>query len=237
MPQTDTEPKKELTVCTGQSEIDKRLGGGIPMGSLVLLEGQSDSGKSVLVQQMTWSSLQNNLRILFYTTENTVRSLDKQMESLGLSITDYILLGWVKIFQIKSTISMRDNAFGTIVKGIEAHPEYKVVVVDAVTPFIAHSSTEEIIRYFEACKGLCDSGKTILNVAHTYAFDEQLLIRIGSVCDAHLRLRIEEVGEKLVKVLEVAKIRGADKNTGNIISFDVEPGMGLKVLPMGRAKA
>jgi len=45
------------------------------------------------------------------------------------------------------------------------------------------------------------------------------------------------VGEKMVKVLEVAKIRGADKNTGNIISFDVEPGMGLKVLPMGRAKA
>jgi len=237
LPPVDNEPKKELTVSTGQGEIDKRLGGGIPMGSLVLIEGQSDSGKSVLVQQMTWASLQNNLRVLVYTTENTVRSLDKQMESLGLSITDYILLGWVKIFQVKSTTSIQDNAFSTIVRGIETHPEYKVVVVDAVTPFIAHSPTEEIIRYFEACKSLCDTGKTILNVAHTYAFDEQLLIRIGSVCDAHLRLRIEEVGEKMVKVLEVAKIRGADKNTGNIISFDVEPGMGLKVLPMGRAKA
>jgi len=233
----DNEVKKESTVCTGQNEIDKRLGGGIPMGSLVLLEGQSDSGKSVLVQQMTWASLQENLRILFYTTENTVRSLDKQMDSLGLNITDYILLGWVKIFHIKSTTSTHSNAFSTIVKGIEAHPEYKVAVVDALTPFIAHSSTEDVIRYFEICKSLCDTGRTILNVAHTYAFDEQLLIRIGSVCDAHLRLRIEEVGEKLIKVLEVAKIRGADKNTGNIISFDVEPGLGLKVLPMGRAKA
>lgn len=237
MSRADNEVKKEVTVCTGQSEIDKRLGGGIPMGSLVLLEGQSDSGKSVLVQQMTWASLQENLRILFYTTENTVRSLDKQMDSLGLNITDYILLGWVKIFQIKSTISTQNNAFSTIVKGIETHPEYKVAVVDAVTPFIAHSSTEDVIHYFETCKSLCDTGRTILNVAHTYAFDEQLLIRIGSVCDAHLRLRIEEVGEKLVKVLEVAKIRGADKNTGNIISFDVEPGLGLRVLPMGRAKA
>lgn len=237
MPYTGGEAKKELTVCTGQSEIDKRLGGGIPLGSLVLLEGQSDAGKSVLVQQMTWASLQENLRILFYTTENTVRSLDRQMDSLGLSITDYILLGWIKVFHIKSTLDAQNNAFSTIVRGIEAYPEYKVVVVDAITPFVAHSSTEEVIRYFEACKNLCDTGKTIVNVAHTYAFDEQLLIRIGSVCDAHLRLRIEEVGEKLVKVLEVAKIRGADKNTGNIISFDVEPGMGLKVLPMGRAKA
>jgi flagellar protein FlaH len=74
-------------------------------------------------------------------------------------------------------------------------------------------------------------------VAHTYAFDEQVLIRIRSVCDAHLRLRIEEVGDKLVKVLEVAKVRGADKSTGNIMSFDVDPGIGMRIMPLGRAKA
>lgn len=63
------------------------------------------------------------------------------------------------------------------------------------------------------------------------------LSRIRSACDAHLRLRIEEVGDKLVKVLEVAKVRGADKNTGNIMSFDVDPGTGMRVMPLGRARA
>jgi flagellar protein FlaH len=84
---------------------------------------------------------------------------------------------------------------------------------------------------------MCDNGKTIINIAHTYAFDEQVLIRIRSACDAHFRLRIEEVGDKLVKVLEVAKVRGADKNTGNIMSFDVDPGIGMRIMPVGRARA
>ncbi len=234
----DQEPDaKGIAVCTGQGEIDKRLGGGIPAGSLVLVEGQSDAGKSVLVQQMMWASLRVGQRILFFTTENTVRSLDKQMDSLGLNIFNYILLGWMKIFPITMSVIAREDAFDAIVAGIQEHPDHKVIVVDAITPVVAHTKTEDVLRYFELCKSLCDSGRTIVNVAHTYAFDSQLLIRIGSACDGHLRLRIEEVGEKLVKVLEVSKIRGADKNTGNIVSFDIEPGIGLRVMPIGRAKA
>jgi flagellar protein FlaH len=37
--------------------------------------------------------------------------------------------------------------------------------------------------------------------------------------------------------LEVAKVRGADKSTGNIMSFDVDPGIGMRIMPIGRAKA
>ncbi|MCH8206378.1 MAG: hypothetical protein IH956_05180, partial [Chloroflexi bacterium] len=39
-------------VSTGNVEIDKKMGGGIPVGSMTLIEGESDSGKSVLSQQM-----------------------------------------------------------------------------------------------------------------------------------------------------------------------------------------
>ena len=57
------------------------------------------------------------------------------------------------------------------------------------------------------------------------------------MCDAHLRLRIEEIGNQLVKSLEVAKVRGADRTTGNIVAFDVEPGMGMRIIPITKAKA
>ena len=64
-----------------------------------------------------------------------------------------------------------------------------------------------------------------------------MLIRIRSLCDAHLRLRMEEVGERLVKVLEAAKVRNAERTTGNIVSFDVEPGLGIRIIPISKAKA
>ena len=74
-------------------------------------------------------------------------------------------------------------------------------------------------------------------VVHSYAFDERMLIRVRSLCDAHLRLRMEEVGERLVKMLEVSKVRNAERTTGNIISFDVEPRLGMRIIPITRAKA
>jgi archaeal flagellar protein FlaH len=163
--------------------------------------------------------------------------MHSQMESLGLSILDPLLLGWMKIFTVEPSRMRTLNTFTTIISGIMAYPSYKLVVIDSLTPVIAHTSVDQIIDYFEQCKKLCDGGRTIVNITHTYAFDEQVLIRIRSACDAHLRLRIEEMGDKLVKVLEVAKVRGADKTTGNIVSFDVDPGIGMRVMPMGRAKA
>ena len=52
------ESRSNNIVATGQPELDKKLGGGIPLGSLTLLEGQSGSGKSVMSQQLIWGSLQ-----------------------------------------------------------------------------------------------------------------------------------------------------------------------------------
>lgn len=233
----EDERSQNEVICTGQSEIDKRLGGGIPIGSLTLIEGQSDAGKSVLAQQLMWGAINAGHKIMLFTAENTVKSMNTQMESLGLNIIDALLLGWMKIFTMEPSKMKTKNTFDIIVSGILAFPSYQLIVVDSLTPVISHCSHEAVIDYFEQCKKMCDNGKTIINIAHTYAFDEQILIRIRSVCDAHFRLRIEEVGDKLVKVLEVAKVRGADKNTGNIMSFDVDPGLGMRIMPIGRARA
>jgi len=102
------EEKKEI-ISTGHAEIDKKLGGGIPVGSLTLVEGQSDAGKSVVCQQMMWGSLKNDFKVVLFTTENTVKSMVTQMDSLGLSIKDYLLLGWVKIYTMRAS-QVRSNA-------------------------------------------------------------------------------------------------------------------------------
>jgi len=229
--------KQKLCICTHNSEIDKQLGGGIPIQSLTLIEGESDAGKSVLTQQIMWGALHSMHRILFFTAENTVKSINSQMESLGLPVTDSILLGWLKIFVMQPSQTKTHNTFATIISTARALKDYDIIVIDSLTPFLSHAGVEQIIPYFEECKKMCDGGRTIINTAHTYAFDENVLIRLRSACDAHLRLRIEEVGDKLVKVMEVAKVKGATKTTGNVVSFDVEPGSGMRVLPFGRAKA
>ena len=242
MPSTmldEDEGIKKDVISTGHAEIDKKLGGGIPIGSLILVEGQSDAGKSVLCQQMIWGSLNNDFKVLLFTTENTVKSLVTQMESLGLDILDHLLMGWFRIYPMRPS-QLKDsanNTFDTILQTMERCEDYSLPIVDSLTPIVTQARGEEALAYFERCKVLCDKGRTIINVTHTYAFEQDFLIRIRSVCDAHFKLLIEKVGDKLVKTLEVAKIRGAAQSTGNILTFDVEPEVGMKIMPVSRAKA
>ncbi len=232
----EDEKNKQHIITTGVTEIDKRLGGGIPCGSLTLIEGQSDAGKSVLSQQLAWGSMRSHQNVVFFSTENTVKSLVTQMESLGLDILDYLLMGWIKIYPMQPNKNNYHTCYDTLIDSIKRMKDnFGLFIIDSITPVIAYTELEESLNFFDRCKNLCDSGCTIINVAHSFAFNEEILIRIRSMCDAHFRLSIEEVGDKLLKTLEVAKVRGADKGTGNIISFDVEPGIGMKILPLSKA--
>ncbi len=233
---SDESEDRQSIISTGNQQIDKRLGGGIPCGSLTLVEGQSDAGKSVLSQQLTWGSLRDHHKVVTFSTENTVKSLVTQMQSLGLDILDYLIIGWIKVYHLQPSKAELASCFETLITAMERINGYELFIIDSLTPIVAYVSLEESLSYFERCKRLCDRGKTIINIAHSFAFNDEILIRIRSMCDAHLRLTIEEVGDKLLKSLEVAKVRGADKGTGNIISFDVEPGIGMKILPLSKAK-
>ncbi len=227
-------------ISTGSAEIDKKLGGGIPAGSLTLIEGQSDSGKSVVAQQMIWGSLHDGASVILYTTENTVKSLIRQMASLALDVLDFVLLGRLQIVEISSGRSglTAQEVLNRLVASMWAATATDMMVVDSLTTFVSHGVSDEAVAYFEECREICsDFGKTILNISNAYAFDNTTLARLRSMCDAHLSLRVEEVGDQLVKVMEVSKIRGASKSTGNIITFDVEPNLGMRIIPISKASA
>ncbi len=227
-------------ISTGSSEIDKKLGGGIPAGSLTLLEGQSDSGKSVVAQQMIWGSLHDGASVVLYTTENTVKSFIRQMASLALDVLDFVLLGRLRIVEISSGRAGLDavQVLEMLITSMRKDTGADMMVVDSLTTFVSHGVTDEAVAYFEDCREICsDYGKTIMNISNSYAFDNATLARLRSMCDAHLSLRVEEVGDKLVKIMEVSKIRGASKTTGNIITFDVEPNLGMRIIPISKASA
>ena len=231
---------KKTVVLTGIREVDEKLGGGIPIGSLGLVEGHSDAGKSVLCQHLTYGALSvSDIAVAYYTTENTVKSLVNQMDSLNLNILDHFLMDKVRVFPL-SLRGDDDNTAGrfqTLLNHFEKLPGYyKLIIVDSITLLVAHSDQVANVDFFSACKNLCDQGRTILLVAHSYAFDEEVLSRSRSLCDAHFRVRLEQMGDRLVKILEVLKVRDADRPTGDVVTFEVEPKVGMRIIPMSKAK-
>jgi flagellar protein FlaH len=223
-------------ISSGNPELDGKMGGGIPVGSLTLIEGTSGAGKSVLSQQIIWGSLQTGFTVSLFTSENSVKSLVSQMQSIDLDILDFLLLGKFRVFPMQLA-RLGSQAPASLARAMMQECHQDILIVDSFTSAIAHSSTDlHVLSFFEQCKRLCTNGATILVTLHDHTVQGDLIDALRSMCDAHLVLRSEQDGQKLVKTLQVAKIRGAASVTGAIVGFDVEPGWGMRVIPISKAR-
>ncbi|MBA7658147.1 hypothetical protein ES703_66095 [subsurface metagenome] len=171
--------------------------------------------------------------------DNQNALLISQMDSLSLSIQDYFLCNHLNIYPITVRSNLKDskNTFKVLSYHFSQLPEYiKLIIMDSITILVSHGNSVAIIDFFAACKALCDNGRSIILVAHSYAFEEDILARTRSLCDARFKLKLEQVGDRMVKVMEVLKVRGADRPTGDIVSFDIEPKIGMRIIPLAKAR-
>ena len=109
--------------------------------------------------------------------------------------------------------------------------------MDCITEVAQISRNQAVLGFFTSCQRQCNQGRTIVIVTRSSAFDENLLPRLHGVCDAHISLGAEQMWDKLVNTLEVRKVNKSDLNSNNRFSFQIEPAVGIKFVPMSRVKA
>lgn len=238
--ENDQKTNLEL-ISSGNLEIDRKLDGGIPVGSLCLLEGAKDSGKSIFIQQIMWGALNQDKRVLVVTTEKTSRDLLNNMENLKQDISDYFIIGRLRIFEIDANSieekpELGESLLQRLLECVKDCGE-DLILIDSLTILAVNASENTLLNFFTEFVKLCDNGKTILISVHGYAFPQEVLYRLRSVCDSCFELRIEQVGDKWIKTMEIQKLRGAKKTIGNMLSFDVNSECGLKIIPVSKVKA
>ncbi len=151
-------------ISTGNSELDKKIADGLPLESLTLIEGENDTGKSVLTQQIIWGAMKQGLSVDLFTTESTSKSFIKQMESMSLDISDYFAWGYLKVFPLHVVgFEWKKEEMSGILAHLITHiqnSKSQVVVVDSLTLFTEYAETDAILTFFTNCKSLVDHGKT-----------------------------------------------------------------------------
>lgn len=103
-------------ISTGQSDVDEVLGGGIVLGSLLLVAGQPGIGKSTLLMQIAYAASKKS-SVLYVSGEESVEQVALRAERLG-ALHDTL--------QLVSSNSADDIA-ATIADG-----KYDLVVVDSI---------------------------------------------------------------------------------------------------------
>jgi archaellum biogenesis ATPase FlaH len=188
----------------------------------------------VLCQHLTYSVLQTNNGVAYYTSETGSPSLITQMASLGLDVLDYFLLDQLRILPLELS---DENARPTeLLEALLRHmadlpPEFHFVVVDSLSSFIPHCPQNAVLNFLVVCRQLCRQGRTIALTLTPGPRISSITAQLSSLSDVHLRLRLETVMvERVVKALEVFKPREHFREGTAKVNFEVQPGQGIRII-------
>ncbi|MEM2003456.1 MAG: ATPase domain-containing protein [Nitrososphaerota archaeon] len=237
------EESEHKLLKTLNDELDRRIGG-IILPALVIIEGPNDSGKSVLVQQFTYGALETGYKVCIFSTEGGGRAIVRNMESLGFSVKKHYLRGHLRVvpLSVREEEWTSDDAKQMLVSIMnyvqKKSSKFNIICIDSLTVLITGAREEDVLRFFSEMRSSSEEyNLTYIVTIHPYAFSQEFLVRIRSISDAHFSLMIKEIGDKIYKTLQILKVRGASKPSSQVISFEVDPSFGIKILPFSQVKA
>lgn len=235
---------KFLTLLsTGNTELDNRLGGGIPTPSLLVMEGDNGTGKTALCNQLTYGFTSAGKKVMYVTTESSVRIFLEQAGSISYDLTTPYLKGLLTIFPahlegIKWDRKNVNRFMDVFIDFLRKRAEgYDIVVVDSISMLMSYLSLAAIHNLITDLRCLVRTGKSLIITVHPKMVSDDVARVLTAGSDVYFRLSIAEIGGRAVKVINVVKIRGVPLLAESAIAFDVDPAFGIKIVPLALAKA
>ncbi|MCX8185159.1 MAG: ATPase domain-containing protein [Sulfolobales archaeon] len=240
---THSASSKLTTVTSGSEELDVRLGGGIPIPSLLVIEGDNGTGKTVLSCQLARGFLISNMRVMYVTTESTVKQFLEHAKNISIDLTQPFLKGYLSIVPalIENARWSKNRVKPLIERFVEYLKErsesYGVIIVDSASLLLHYVGDSDIHSLLSDVRNIVKKGTTFIMTLHPTIVSDRVVKELTAVSDVYFKLTIGEIGGRVVKVINVVKIRGAPTLAESSIAFDVDPAFGLKVVPLALAKA
>lgn len=238
MQQDNREAMRKL-LSTGIEELDVKLGGGIPVPSLVLIEGSHGTGKTVLSFLITSTLLSSGMRVLYITTETTVKELINKAHSAGFkNIRSSFVKGPLMIYSVHIAGAKWDEKLGKMSLKLLSRffsgfsDRFDAMVIDSLSILVTYSSKNHILDFLTFLRNETSLGKTLIVTIHPGSLDEPLILRLRAVSDIYLYLDLVDFAGKVYKVMSVKKIYGIMTPVDSSIVFDMDPSIGFRVVPI-----
>jgi len=226
----------------GIRELDECFGGGFPHPSLASVEGDYGAGKTALTQQIIYSMLREKLKVYVITSETTVKEYLAMMKSIKLDAYPYYLSRQLNIYPLhveggKWSRFMSSLFFKVTRNFLELHKDrYDVVLIDSLSVLTVDTPPHEFLTFITRMKNLVSDGKTIILTFHPGFLPENSIMKLKASSDVYLVISNARVAGISVKMLNVVKLWGTSGDRKGSITLEVNPHLGLRVLPLGGVK-
>jgi circadian clock protein KaiC len=208
-PQEHDAQAANQVVLTGIAGLDVLLGGGIPMGSLLLVVGAPGTGKTLLTQQLCFNlAARGDGRALYFSTLSEPHGkLVRQLEPL--SFYQPALLGQqVTLLALQDFIKQGLDATADVIVRTARQQRARLVCVDGFRAIEAASSQELAARQFlyQLSSQLHLLGTTAVVTLERDAFDRDEYGAL-TVADGAIVCHFDVVGVRHRRKVEIRKLR------------------------------
>ena len=217
-----------VPVAMDRDDLDQMLGGGLPRGSIVLIEGKKGSGVESFVQRLTYGLLQNDVKVTYISTENATGDFIEQMYGSGFMMANHLLGKKILYIPIDSLIR-KDRAMAGYIDRLIRSPQLlnEVIIIDRLSTMTENDLDENgHLKLLSYLKGQVRKDRTVILVTD----DKQNGIdAIREEAKARMSLTDPEDGDITLHSVHVLKYPDAVPEAKQEIRFKIEPGLGMVV--------
>lgn len=226
-----------------RDELADRLGGGLPKGALVVVEGEFGTGKSIVMERMLFGLLRNGTRVSVVSTELTTLHFIEQMHTLDYPVEEFILNRSLLFLPVYPVLGFRGKKADLMDRLLNAKRMYDsdVVAIDAFSSLVKDwwracapevTDAQKMERLEDALylfKLLNAKGKTVILTLQPGDIPDETASVLKAAADVYLSLKVESVGGVVSRSIFVRRFGRAEKAVADIIPFRVEPKTGFIV--------
>ncbi|AFK22973.1 ATPase domain-containing protein [Pyrococcus sp. ST04] len=198
-------------ISTGIEQLDKLLGGGIYLGSTLLLVGMTGTGKTSFALHFAVKNALEGKRIVYITFEEPIDQLLRTAQNYGFKIWEALDSGNLLLFSWIPEATTPLRIFIEIRKIIEEfHPTG--IVIDSLSSLREHINERDLGKVLRYLSILAKDMKTTLYFTLTEESNGNAVpsTHASTLADIIIWLKYFLVGDKLERRLLIVKARGSN---------------------------
>lgn len=228
---------------TDRDRVEAAFGGGLPTGSIALIEGADGAGKSVISQRLAFGLADAGAPVAYLSSELSAGEFIEQMHSLSYDVVDHLLAERLLFMEIDVDTRnwARERPRDLISRLLRGEVIWRgdVVIVDRFDSVIRNdprfdpgepSDGQEIMETLVAnLRRKTRSGRVVVLTLDSDGLGDELLRPLRSVADIYLELEMNNVGQELRRNMVVRRFAGMAAPVDDTIGFTVQQGRGITI--------
>lgn len=230
-----------------RDRVDHAFGGGLPAGSVCLIEGAVGTGKSVLTQRMACGFAEERTPVSVVSTALTASDYIDQMHSLSYDVVDHLLSDRLVFFHadVDTHVQVDTRQRGTrtlLSRLFEPSPLWggDVTIVDSFDALLRndprfdaaarHGEDDHAMqRIASALRRRTESKQTVMLTVNPETLTDRALQPLRDAADVYLQLETSTVGQTIRSRALVRRFAGMKNQVDDTIGFAVQQGRGVVI--------